>query len=343
MPGGRSLRGLVLAALIVASAGPVLASRTDVVTVENGDSLTGEIKQCLRGTLRFKTDATDTINIEWDRVLRLTSADSFQVENTEGVRYLGSLIRSSGDRLLRVATSGGEIELPLKEVVRIFPIKGSWLKRLDGGISAGLNYTKSSDVKQITLSGNVTSRSVKSKKDLAFTSIVTDQETGTSQRDDLTGTFQRFLRRRYFASGSLALQRNDELGIDLRTLLTGGAGRYFVQTTHSELAFGLGLAYNREQFIGDEHADENLEGVLGFSFDVFKDSPRDVAVQVALQFYPGITQSGRNRTEFDSRVRYEIVKDFVFEVTLYASRDTDPPAEANKSDYGIVTALGWTF
>ena len=44
------------------------AAKTDIVIVVNGDSLTGEVKSLERGRLRFKTDATDTISIEWDDV-----------------------------------------------------------------------------------------------------------------------------------------------------------------------------------------------------------------------------------------------------------------------------------
>ena len=63
----------------------------DVVIFKNGDRLTGEVKSLERGRLRFKTDATDTINIEWDEVAFLSSDQNIQVETVLGQRFLGHL------------------------------------------------------------------------------------------------------------------------------------------------------------------------------------------------------------------------------------------------------------
>ncbi len=64
---------------------------TDVVIFKNGDHLTGEVKSLERGRLRFKTEATDTIGIEWDEVAYLSSDQNIQVETILGTRYLGHL------------------------------------------------------------------------------------------------------------------------------------------------------------------------------------------------------------------------------------------------------------
>ena len=55
------------------------AAKTDVVVFKNGDRLTGEVKSLERGRLRFKTDATDTISIEWDDGAYLNSDQNIQV------------------------------------------------------------------------------------------------------------------------------------------------------------------------------------------------------------------------------------------------------------------------
>ena len=53
--------GFVL--LILAGAGPLHAQKTDVVTLENGDEITGEIKQLDRGKLEYGTDDMGTVEI----------------------------------------------------------------------------------------------------------------------------------------------------------------------------------------------------------------------------------------------------------------------------------------
>ena len=80
------------------------AAKTDVVFFQNGDRLTGEVKSLERGRLRFKTDATDTISIEWDDVAYLSSDRNIQVETDEGQRFLGHLNRASNASAVIIAT-----------------------------------------------------------------------------------------------------------------------------------------------------------------------------------------------------------------------------------------------
>ncbi|MEN8008582.1 MAG: hypothetical protein ABFS42_16355, partial [Candidatus Krumholzibacteriota bacterium] len=45
--------------------------KTDVITLVNGDVITCEIKEMVRGKVRAKTDHMGTIFIEWDKVTRV--------------------------------------------------------------------------------------------------------------------------------------------------------------------------------------------------------------------------------------------------------------------------------
>ena len=79
---------IVVASLLLAGAADA-ADKTDVVTFVNGDRLTGEIKGLEQGRLSFKTDATGTIAIEWDKVATLQTDQFLQVELASGLRYFG--------------------------------------------------------------------------------------------------------------------------------------------------------------------------------------------------------------------------------------------------------------
>src|SRR5262245_48847762 len=68
------------------------AARTDVVTLKNGDRLTGEIRQLERGKLTYKTDDLGTVSIEWDKVTSLQSIHLFEVELQTGQKYFGNLV-----------------------------------------------------------------------------------------------------------------------------------------------------------------------------------------------------------------------------------------------------------
>jgi hypothetical protein len=42
--------------------------KTDVVTLYNGDRITGEVKSLNAGILRFSTDAMGTLRVEWQEI-----------------------------------------------------------------------------------------------------------------------------------------------------------------------------------------------------------------------------------------------------------------------------------
>jgi len=57
---------------------PAAAQKTDVVTLQNGDRITGEIKRLDRGRLEYSTDDMGTLNIEWEEIDVLTSGLTYE-------------------------------------------------------------------------------------------------------------------------------------------------------------------------------------------------------------------------------------------------------------------------
>jgi len=77
--------------VVLLIAGTVAAAKTDQVGLDNGNTITGEVKNLQQGKLQYKTDAASTIYVEWDHVHFLTSSSFFEVEDESGVFYYGSL------------------------------------------------------------------------------------------------------------------------------------------------------------------------------------------------------------------------------------------------------------
>ena len=96
---------IVLGMIACSSAAAWGQGRTDVVTLINGDRITGEILELDRGRLELKTDNAGTIEIEWDKIARIEATRQFDVVTSDGRRFLGSLGRT-GDGFLLIV--GGE-------------------------------------------------------------------------------------------------------------------------------------------------------------------------------------------------------------------------------------------
>ncbi len=334
---------------------PVMAEavKTDIIYMENGDRVTGEIEELLQGQLRLNSVSMGTILIKWSDIDHVESTKYIQTELLDGTRYFGQVPRSETARTMTVTTaSGATHNLDHDDVVRLEPIevRQSVWKKLDNTLSLGVTYTKASDVQQYNVRASTEYRTRKFLRSLSFDSMLTDNgdANNTTRRGDLTFNYQRFRPNRYFWFGSAAVQTNDELGVDRRYIATGGISRYVRQTQTSELVLGVGAAGNYEKSIGDaEEGSDNktaFEGMLRASWTFFRLNSPKSNIHIDFEYFPGITDSGRDRANANLRVRQEFVDDLFWSISMYGSYDSKPPLGAvSKEDYGIVTSLEYAF
>jgi hypothetical protein len=340
-----SLTLLVLSLLAASGAGA--APKTDVVVLLNGDRLTGEVKELVRGKLKFKTDTADTIYIQWDKVASVQSQQRLQVELTNGERYFGSAAATTPSGLLQL-TDGAEStvrSLPLNQVVQIYPIDvGKRLALLDGYLTGGYSYTKANNLQVFTFTGGLSSTQEQHKWSLdGSTAVATQEGLQDTQRYDVTGQFRRFLRKRWFWQSTLVFESNDELGLDLRTAVGGAFGRYLLQSYDHEWAAFLGANLTNEREVAAPDR-QNVEAVIGTQYAFFQYDTPQRTFNVQLSVLPSLTDSGRVRAAGRLVSRYEIVKDFFFEVSVYGTYDNKPgPNAKSNSDYGTDLSLGYSF
>lgn len=120
----------------------------------------------------------------------------------------------------------------------------------------------------------------------------------------LSLALSRLMKNRWQANLLTMVQDNSELGLKLRATLGGGVGRNVIQTSQM-LLFG-GVAGTREQFVGSEETQYNVELLGGLTFQAFRFDHPKLDSRLSLIVYPSVTDFGRLRAEFDSRVRYEL-------------------------------------
>lgn len=340
----RRVRFTVLIVIALAAVASLAHARakTDIVFLNNGDRMTGEIKQLDRGILKLSTNDVGTLNIEWEDVDSLSSVYQFRVEDHYGRKYFGAIfLQRSG--ALQVIYDNRVRETNQNYVVAITPLEASFWQQLDGSISLGFSYTKSNELAQLNSDIYVIRRTPIRSFEFDMSSITTSQEgEATQRREDLSFTYNRFFPGKAFASAAAAAQSNDELGLDLRVQFSLGLGANWVQTNHNELMTSAGLSVNRER--SEFGTDDNLEAFFSAEHSVFRYDYPKTDITTEFTFYPSLTSWGRIRGELDISASREIVSDLNFVLTLYASYDNEPSdPTADHDDYGLVTSLGWTF
>lgn len=332
----------------------VLAQKTDIVHLKNGDSLTVEVKELVRGQMRLSTLAFGTIYVKWEDVDRIVTDKRLQVELFDGRRYYGPAQPDDVPGTLTLDVDGEIVTMETEQVAYIQPIKGTKGLRgnLDNSLKVGFSYTQASDVMQWHVTASSEYRTEKYLASLSYDSMITNNGSGEdSSRRDLGASYIRLLNNRRLWYASTSLQENDELGVNGRLIAAGGIGSYFAPSRNHEIVAGIGLAANYEKATGKsdpnadgKDSDTSLEGHLYGEWTYFRLHSPKSEISLSAELFPGLSESDRWRGDARVRYRQEFVKDLFLNLTYYYTIDSDPPAgAASESDYGVVTSLEYLF
>jgi hypothetical protein len=338
--------GLLSVAMLFCCDCALARDKTDVITLRNGDRVTGEITKLEYGVLSLKTDDMGTISIEWDAITAVRSQYFFDVEQIGGAHLQGTLALSeetAGHFVVQNAT--GAHRLAPQNVTRIAQLESTFWSRINGAFSLGYNFAKSTDVEVLSAQFDATYRDEDITVSLGVdTNSSKTPDKGTLDRDSLSFAYRWLRPNRNFWAGLFNLERNEELGIDHRVQIGGGIGRYVYQTPHSEIGLVAGVAVNSEQATDSSENQESTEALFGASWRIWRlDSPKtSLASELAL--YPSLTEDDRYRGRADISLRHEVITDFFIDLSFYYDYDSEPLSETgDNEDYGITTSLGYSF
>jgi hypothetical protein len=318
--------------------------RTDVVTLANRDRITGEVVSLDRGRLEFKTDDAGTLYLEWDKLAGVVAARLVEVVTLQGRRFLGTL-GPAPDRSIAVVGPGGTVPLQMADVSIIRQMGTSFWTKLDGSIDAGFSYTRSSGVAQLNLNWDVLYRQPAARTRLTA-SLTQTQKDDDSDRDDrgsVEASYLKYPWQRWFILGAGRFETNESLGLELRSQVGGAVGPRLINSNRAQLVVGGGVVFNDERGV-DVESTRNVEALLLFGASFFTYDRPKTNLDVNVQYYPSLSNTGRHRLQLDAGIKYELLKDLFTAFTVYNSYDNRPPnPAAAQNDIGVVMSIGWSY
>lgn len=331
----------------------LLADKTDIIILQNGDHITGEIKNLVSGQLELSTEYMGTVFIDWENIRDIISDRGHQIEMGDGRRLLGTLEKPESNspddaELIIINTGEGPLEVMSSNLVRMYPVGGGFWDRMDLAFSLGFNFDKSSSVGKYNFNIDAVYRAPEYISFGKFSSEITTQDTADNTTRNVLNldhlTYQPNKRyHSYFGS----MEQNDQLGVKLRTLVGLGYGWVPVSTGRNWLSLGVGMAGNWEKPLDDSDSDVNLEAVGTIRYQYFKRSTPERTLDINYKIFPSITQWGRVRSDLTVNAQWEIIRDFFIGMEVYTSYDGEPTVdeadEAAHFDYGFRTLVGLKF
>lgn len=347
MKSNRFLYFLFYTSILFLYALPVFPQKTDKILLDNNDWVTGEIKKLDYAKLSLKTSAAGTIQIKWDNIYLINSDKYYEISLGRGVKYFGSLGTTEGDDKYKIMiiTEEAEIEVDMNRVVEITPIKNQFWARIDGNVDLGFSYTKGSEVKQWNSSFRLEYRPSNSITTIFANSIFTEQpERDATTKQDLSISYKYILRNNYAYTLFSGVQRNSELGIDLRASIGLGMSKNWFRSNSQRFITSLGAIVNKEKGNEGSETINNLEGLVRMEYKVFRYRDPEIDITAFFDFYPSFTVQDRYRTDLDIKFKFEVFNDFYIGLTFYHILDTKPPETAPSGiDWGITSSVGYSF
>ena len=314
---------------------------TDVVTLTNGDKLVGEIKGVDKDVLTIETDYSDSdFKIEWEKVASIESTRLFLVETFDGQRLSGSL---KADPAQKMVVQVGTTTVKLADVSLLQPFERSFWARFDMGLDFGYSMTRANSAKQLSLGTNLSYRDEQHADSLFANVFRNSQENAPeTQRWEIGNDFRRLLGTRWYINTTQDFLNTEEQGLDLRTTIGGGGGRYLMRSSSQHLALGGGLAWTNEDYTDPTLATKNsAEAYLGTEFMTEKLKITDLITRFT--YYPSLTISDRYRLSFRFDLDFNLPGDWYLRFGLFDNYDSLPPTGFSKNDYGWSNAFGFKF
>ena len=318
--------------------------RTDVVTLANGDRITGEVARLERGRLKFETDDAGTLYLEWDKLISVQAARQVEVLITDGQRFLGRLGPAPA-RSIAVVGPDSTVTLTMSDVTLIIPIGTSFWRKLDGSIDTGFSYTRSSGVAQLNLNSDTVYRrpGFQGRLNASLTITQTDDGSGRDDRGSLEASYLRYPWQRWYFSAATRFESNQSLGLELRSQIGGTVGPRLVNSNRAQMILGAGLVFNDERGV-DVEPTQNVEALFVFRLSYYTYDRPKTNVDIGAQYYPSLSNAGRHRMQLDVGAKREFWKDLFVGLNVYNTYDSRPPnPAAETNDIGVVMSIGWTY
>jgi hypothetical protein len=334
---------------------PIFASArksTDVIVMQNGDRLTGEVKALNAGVLYVSLPyVIQTLSVDWSKVARLESKQLFFVKTENGNVFRGVLNsrKTGAGRPIEIEIA----ETPVKNtvinsarVVNVSETSEKFLQRFTGGVSFGTIYTKANETTQYNLSGLAAYPRERWGAQSGLSSNLSSAGgTTTSTRNQLTFSGYHLMQwNNYYYGGFDAFLQSTEQGIAHQNAIGGGIGRYLKNTNGTVISVMGGVAWqstNYNKGVVPIPAQNVTTAVIIANVQLFKFNKTTLNISGAA--LPFLSEPGRVNFSTNTSYYIKIISGLSWNVSFYGNWDNQPPGNLPGSDYGSSSGLSWTF
>lgn len=319
----------------------------DIIELDNGDKIVGNIKHLDEGVIEVSTTYSESnFLIDWQSVSNINTAGNYVMNLSDGKRITGRLTMEDGDVVIHTDENQSR-KIDQLELVYLKSVDNGFWDRIGLSLDGGYTLSKANNNKQFTLRGNASYLSEKINPDLYFNFVDSKLDDGTStlssQRNNWGANLRVFIVHSWFGVAGADYLINDEQSLRLRSTYKVGLGNFLVRNHKMYLSTSIGSAWNNENFsIDDQQNDSSAEAYISADYLAF--GLKGFSISSGVQFFRRLTGSSRTRINCNVDLKIDLPKDFYIGLGYTLNYDSHPILEEiTNSDYVIQTTLGWSL
>ncbi|HEX4850636.1 MAG TPA: DUF481 domain-containing protein, partial [Puia sp.] len=269
----------------------------------------------------------------------------FKIETLDKKLYFGMVEPTDKDGWIDIETGYGKVAMPITNIFTLVSLDKNFFRRINGNVSAGLSYSKSSNIGQVNFSALVQFATRLLDNQLTASELGSIDSGKYSRDNESLQLFSAYqLNTSWFVAAVGQYQRNLELTIARRLMGIAGAGnKVFVK--HNWQLFALtGFAFSQEKSTEGINSGLLVEVPFMLRFNFYQFRHPDIQINTTQTVYFSLTESGRIRADGNTSFSWQLIRDFYLSLSPYTNFDNKPPSStSSKFDYGIVFSLTYKF
>lgn len=322
--------------------------KRDTLFFNNGSMVIGKMKKISLGVITFDPDDANDITVQFHKLKSIsTGYRYYRLEMVNKDVYYARLMPSDQAGYVKLM---GPVDTPtvwIQDIVKLLPLGNTFFKRMNGSVSAGYNYTRSSDVGRLNLDATIRYITKLNETILTISTVATFEDSVFSRDRESISLQPNFYFKNnpsWFTSAIVAYQRNLELGILTRFQEGLGIGNKFILKNYTQ-AWGMtGLAINQEKNTENPETKILVDVPVQLQFNVFHFLKPKIDLSISQTVFFGIAQDGRIRNDGQTTLGWEIILNLKLNLSFYNNYDSRPPTtNGRKFDYGYDIGVGYTF
>lgn len=314
-----------------------VSATADQIVMNNGDTLTGTIKETAAGKVVIKTELAGTVSVSLANIKTMSTDKPLELHLKDG-SVINQPLQSADAGTVKVAGKTDAVELA--NIAKINPEKPRW----KGDFSAGATYTTGNTKNEsYAFSGNLAKRTEKDRTTFTGDSIRKKEganKTVTENWWRVGAKYDYFMSKKWYLYGQGRYEVDEIADMDQRIIAGGGTGYQWIETDITSFSTELGASWIDEEY-GDGTSDDKISAQAGYRLShQFNETFSFIH---NLNYYPStekvsdyyLTTTGELRAKINSHLftNFKVLFDY----------DATPAAGKGSSDLKYIFGAGVNF